>query len=423
MVGRGCADGQRPFDLEVQGCQRPIGGLGGDHQVIQWPAGRRLLHPRPPTTTPIRQAGRRFLGHKRHQIDSHTGILEGEACSAGQFRVSRGYRQRSNLISPTGGRAARSKPKIGVPGLHCQICSHYVPRSPRLSAPEPLYACQFGEKGLYLQANLCPLRARFCILNITVVILQVRFVPPGDTKWSFSITLPLKTMGTRAAQLITELNERRRSTFTLADVESITGLPQATARSLVSKVRRRGLVTRLKPGLYSLVPFELGRATRACRRSLPVGRRLSSAIRPTTFRTHPRWNCIAMVTPADVHDLRFVRPSHTAADCGWLRLSLHPHPATADIRPDQDLDHQREGRHGKRHRPHHHRRAAAASLCRRRQRRRKRSLDKTRQSFGRDADPIRPTPERRRRQLGAWAICWSFMNSRTPPHSIRYGAP
>src|SRR3546814_2950558 len=33
-----------------------------------------------------------------------------------------------------------------------------------------------------------------------------------------------KTLGPRAAQLFTELNELRRSTFTLADVESITGL-------------------------------------------------------------------------------------------------------------------------------------------------------------------------------------------------------
>ena len=70
-----------------------------------------------------------------------------------------------------------------------------------------------------------------------------------------------KTMGWRAAQLITELNAQRRSTFTLADVERITGLIQVSARSLVSKARRRGLVTRLKPGLYSLVPFELGHAT------------------------------------------------------------------------------------------------------------------------------------------------------------------
>jgi predicted transcriptional regulator of viral defense system len=71
----------------------------------------------------------------------------------------------------------------------------------------------------------------------------------------------LKTLGPRAAQLFTDLNERRRSTFTLADVRSITGLPAASARSLVHKAQQRGLVTRLKPGLYNLVPFELGRAT------------------------------------------------------------------------------------------------------------------------------------------------------------------
>jgi predicted transcriptional regulator of viral defense system len=71
----------------------------------------------------------------------------------------------------------------------------------------------------------------------------------------------LKTVGPRAAQLITELYERRRSTFTLSEIENITGLSKTSARSLVSKARKRGLVTRLKPGLYSLVPFELGRAT------------------------------------------------------------------------------------------------------------------------------------------------------------------
>jgi predicted transcriptional regulator of viral defense system len=70
-----------------------------------------------------------------------------------------------------------------------------------------------------------------------------------------------KTLGPRAAQLVTELNELRRSTFTLADVGSITGLSASSARNLVHKAQRRGLVTRLKPGLYNLVPFELGRAT------------------------------------------------------------------------------------------------------------------------------------------------------------------
>lgn len=71
----------------------------------------------------------------------------------------------------------------------------------------------------------------------------------------------LKTVGPRAAQLLTELNERRRPIFTLADVVQITGLKPASARTLIHKAQTRGLVTRLKPGLYNLVPFELGRAT------------------------------------------------------------------------------------------------------------------------------------------------------------------
>ncbi|CAB3779897.1 type IV toxin-antitoxin system AbiEi family antitoxin domain-containing protein [Pararobbsia alpina] len=70
-----------------------------------------------------------------------------------------------------------------------------------------------------------------------------------------------KTLGPRAAQLFTELNERHRSTFTVADVEAITGLSAASSRNLVLRIQRNGLITRLKPGLYNLVPFELGWAT------------------------------------------------------------------------------------------------------------------------------------------------------------------
>ena len=70
-----------------------------------------------------------------------------------------------------------------------------------------------------------------------------------------------KTLGPRAAQLFTELHELRRSTFTLSDVRSITGLSASSARNLVHKAQQRGVVTRLKPGLFNLVPFELGRAT------------------------------------------------------------------------------------------------------------------------------------------------------------------
>ncbi len=70
-----------------------------------------------------------------------------------------------------------------------------------------------------------------------------------------------KTMGPRTAQLVTELNQRNQSAFTLADVEAITGLRSVSARSLIQKAQKRCLVTRLKPGLFNLVPFELGRAT------------------------------------------------------------------------------------------------------------------------------------------------------------------
>lgn len=87
----------------------------------------------------------------------------------------------------------------------------------------------------------------------------------------------LKTLGPRAAQLFTDLNELRRSTFTLADVASITGLSAASARNLVHKAQQRGLVTRLKPGLYNLVPFELGRATEHIDSPYLIARELAGA--------------------------------------------------------------------------------------------------------------------------------------------------
>jgi predicted transcriptional regulator of viral defense system len=68
-----------------------------------------------------------------------------------------------------------------------------------------------------------------------------------------------KTLGPQAAKLVTMLHERGRSVFHLEDVLEITGLPDASARSFVRKLVNRGVATRLKPGLYVLVPFELGR--------------------------------------------------------------------------------------------------------------------------------------------------------------------
>ena len=69
-----------------------------------------------------------------------------------------------------------------------------------------------------------------------------------------------KTLGPQAARLVVELHERRRLVFGLGDVQEITGLSADSARSFVARLVARGVATRLKSGLFVLVPFELGRA-------------------------------------------------------------------------------------------------------------------------------------------------------------------
>lgn len=71
----------------------------------------------------------------------------------------------------------------------------------------------------------------------------------------------LKTLGPLAASLVTTLHERSQVLFGLKDVKKITRLADASARSFVRSLVERGLVTRLKPGLFILVPFELGKET------------------------------------------------------------------------------------------------------------------------------------------------------------------
>jgi predicted transcriptional regulator of viral defense system len=68
-----------------------------------------------------------------------------------------------------------------------------------------------------------------------------------------------KTLGPQAANLVVELHELGRRIFSLHDVEEITGLRPKSARNFAAQLVRRGIATRLKPGLFILVPFELGR--------------------------------------------------------------------------------------------------------------------------------------------------------------------
>ena len=68
-----------------------------------------------------------------------------------------------------------------------------------------------------------------------------------------------KTLGSEAGHLVTELHERGKTIFRYADVVDITGLNSKSARSLVGRMVERGVTARLKPGLFILVPFEMGR--------------------------------------------------------------------------------------------------------------------------------------------------------------------
>ena len=74
---------------------------------------------------------------------------------------------------------------------------------------------------------------------------------PDNSKYS-------KTIGPRSARLITALYNKGRLVFCLKDVREITGLNAASTRSHIRKLVDRGVATRLKPGLYILVPLEQG---------------------------------------------------------------------------------------------------------------------------------------------------------------------
>jgi predicted transcriptional regulator of viral defense system len=86
----------------------------------------------------------------------------------------------------------------------------------------------------------------------------------------------LKTLGPRAAHLITTLYERNRPIFRLKDVQKILHMKETSSRNFVRHLVNRGIVTRLKPGLFILVPFELGKEREYIGNPLLVAREILS---------------------------------------------------------------------------------------------------------------------------------------------------
>lgn len=67
-----------------------------------------------------------------------------------------------------------------------------------------------------------------------------------------------KTLGSQSARLVMTLHDRGRTLFRLDDIREITGAAASSARTFARDLVKRGIATRLKPGLFVLVPFELG---------------------------------------------------------------------------------------------------------------------------------------------------------------------
>lgn len=84
-----------------------------------------------------------------------------------------------------------------------------------------------------------------------------------------------KTTGRQMAHLLAVLYDRSLTTFTLGNVQEITGLRPDLASSLIKKAAGRGLVTRLKRGLFVVVPPELGSAREYSGEPYLVGRHLA----------------------------------------------------------------------------------------------------------------------------------------------------
>ena len=68
----------------------------------------------------------------------------------------------------------------------------------------------------------------------------------------------LRTSRSQTAKLLMALYDAGQTTFTSADAARITGLKPPLASSLLHKAAKRGLVSRLKRGLFAIVPPELG---------------------------------------------------------------------------------------------------------------------------------------------------------------------
>lgn len=102
----------------------------------------------------------------------------------------------------------------------------------------------------------------------------------------------LKTARSRTAQLLMALYDSGRTTFTIADAARITGLTPPLASSLLHKASKRGLVSRLKRGLFVIVPRNSEVQPNIL--GIPISLHATWPVRPpTSSLMHPPWSSTA----------------------------------------------------------------------------------------------------------------------------------
>ena len=84
----------------------------------------------------------------------------------------------------------------------------------------------------------------------------------------------IKTLGPQAVKLITTLYDQSKPIFNLKDIQEILQLDEMPASNFIRKLVNRKVVTRLKPGLFILVPFELGKEDEYIGNPLVVAREI-----------------------------------------------------------------------------------------------------------------------------------------------------
>lgn len=67
-----------------------------------------------------------------------------------------------------------------------------------------------------------------------------------------------KSVGPKSASLITALYDENKTLFTVDDAARITGISGNALNVLLGRLAKKGIITKLKAGLFNIVPAELG---------------------------------------------------------------------------------------------------------------------------------------------------------------------